>query len=132
MGRLRHYAQDTLRKGHNLQEPLHAVRWRFSALGYGTFVRTLINILCFQFNTLHRLIVGNALRRNPFAPFVPCHRIVSSDLKLGGFYGEWGTEGHEGSKCYKKVKMLEQEGVFFSDEGVLRNKESMLWSVEDM
>lgn len=95
------------------------------------FVRTLINILCFQFNTLHRLIVGNALRRNPFAPFVPCHRIVSSDLKLGGFYGEWGTEGHEGSKCFKKVKMLEQEGVFFSDEGVLRNK-SMLWSVEDM
>jgi O-6-methylguanine DNA methyltransferase len=29
--------------------------------------------------------VGNALRRNPFAPLVPCHRVVRSDGSLGGF-----------------------------------------------
>lgn len=29
--------------------------------------------------------VGNALHRNPFAPAVPCHRVVRSDGTLGGF-----------------------------------------------
>ncbi len=31
--------------------------------------------------------VGQALRRNPFAPKVPCHRVIASDLTLGGFAG---------------------------------------------
>ena len=31
--------------------------------------------------------VGNALNRNPFAPRVPCHRVVRSDGSLGGFAG---------------------------------------------
>lgn len=29
--------------------------------------------------------VGNALHKNPFAPIVPCHRVVKSDGSLGGF-----------------------------------------------
>ena len=29
--------------------------------------------------------IGNALRRNPFAPRVPCHRVVRSDGFLGGY-----------------------------------------------
>lgn len=29
--------------------------------------------------------VGNALNRNPFAPDVPCHRVVRSDGSIGGF-----------------------------------------------
>ena len=29
--------------------------------------------------------VGNALNRNPYAPRVPCHRVVKSDGSLGGF-----------------------------------------------
>lgn len=31
--------------------------------------------------------VGQALKRNPFAPLVPCHRIVRSDGTLGGYSG---------------------------------------------
>ena len=31
--------------------------------------------------------VGTALRRNPFAPKVPCHRVVRSDGSLGGYAG---------------------------------------------
>ena len=31
--------------------------------------------------------VGNVMARNPFAPFVPCHRVVSSDFTLGGYGG---------------------------------------------
>ena len=32
--------------------------------------------------------VGQALTRNPFAPRVPCHRVVRADGALGGF--AWG------------------------------------------
>jgi len=31
--------------------------------------------------------VGNVMARNPFAPLVPCHRVVSSDFTLGGYGG---------------------------------------------
>ncbi len=31
--------------------------------------------------------VGNVMAGNPFAPIVPCHRVVSSDFKLGGYGG---------------------------------------------
>jgi O-6-methylguanine DNA methyltransferase len=43
--------------------------------------------------------VGNALNRNPFAPLVPCHRVVRSNGSLGGFAG--GPE--------KKRRLLEME-----------------------
>ena len=32
--------------------------------------------------------VGQALKRNPFAPEVPCHRVIASDGSPGGFHGE--------------------------------------------
>ncbi|KAI4206579.1 MAG: hypothetical protein LQ348_000901 [Seirophora lacunosa] len=52
--------------------------------------------------------VGNALRNNPFAPRVPCHRVVAADKSLGGFGGEWGMRGkHAG----EKVRLLREEGV---------------------
>ena len=31
--------------------------------------------------------VGNALKKNPFAPYVPCHRVIASDGSLGGYSG---------------------------------------------
>ena len=31
--------------------------------------------------------VGNVMARNPFAPVVPCHRVVSADFTLGGYGG---------------------------------------------
>jgi methylated-DNA-[protein]-cysteine S-methyltransferase len=45
--------------------------------------------------------VGIALNRNPYAPRVPCHRVVGSDGSLTGFAG--GLE--------KKRQLLESEGV---------------------
>ncbi len=29
--------------------------------------------------------IGNACKRNPFPLFVPCHRVIQSDGKIGGF-----------------------------------------------
>jgi|SRR3989344_145897 len=47
--------------------------------------------------------VGSAMRRNPFAPSVPCHRVVNSNGNLGNFSGKGGVKA--------KIKLLEKEGV---------------------
>lgn len=46
--------------------------------------------------------VGNALGKNPLAPEVPCHRIVSAK-GIGGYSGEGGVS--------KKRQLLAREGV---------------------
>lgn len=33
--------------------------------------------------------IGQAMRRNPFAPVVPCHRVIATNMQLGGFSGQW-------------------------------------------
>jgi methylated-DNA-[protein]-cysteine S-methyltransferase len=33
--------------------------------------------------------VGQAMRRNPYAPEVPCHRVVAAAGTIGGFSGSW-------------------------------------------
>ena len=45
--------------------------------------------------------VGGAMNRNPYAPEVPCHRVVCGDGKIGGF----------ASGVVKKVGMLKEEEV---------------------
>lgn len=52
--------------------------------------------------------VGQALRCNPFAPEVPCHRVIASDLTVGGFCGS-----AEGPDIRRKLKLLNEEGVAF-------------------
>jgi methylated-DNA-[protein]-cysteine S-methyltransferase len=61
--------------------------------------------------------VGNALRSNPFAPHVPCHRVLATGGGLGGFYGSWGKNGKEGLHDDKKRKLLREEGVRFDGRG---------------
>lgn len=58
--------------------------------------------------------VGNAMRNNPFAPEVPCHRILSSDGSIGGFNGHWGEEGKYAGR---KKELLAEEGVRFDSKG---------------
>lgn len=60
--------------------------------------------------------VGNALRRNPFAPDVPCHRVVATGGKLGGFKGSWPRDG-EGITLDEKRGLLRGEGVRFDEDG---------------
>jgi len=45
--------------------------------------------------------VGNAMNKNPYAPHVPCHRVVGSNGGMTGF----------ASGVNKKIKMLRAEGV---------------------
>jgi methylated-DNA-[protein]-cysteine S-methyltransferase len=60
--------------------------------------------------------VGNALRRNPFAPEVPCHRVVATGGSLGGFKGSWPKNG-EGITITEKEKLLKGEGVKLDAKG---------------
>ncbi len=52
--------------------------------------------------------VGQALGHNPFAPIVPCHRILAANGKTGGFSANGGAE--------TKMRMLEIEGAFSADK----------------
>lgn len=60
--------------------------------------------------------VGNALRRNPFAPEVPCHRVVATGGALGGFKGKWPKDG-EGITLDEKRKLLRGEGIKIDERG---------------
>ncbi|KAJ6027323.1 Winged helix-turn-helix transcription repressor DNA-binding [Penicillium canescens] len=65
--------------------------------------------------------VGNAMRTNPFAPEVPCHRVLAADGRLGGYKGEWKVDGHKASGSFSEEKMvrLKEEGVDFVDGKVV-------------
>ena len=52
--------------------------------------------------------VGQALGHNPFAPIVPCHRILAAQGASGGFSAEGGTR--------TKLRMLEIEGAVLGKE----------------
>lgn len=52
--------------------------------------------------------VGTALGHNPFAPVVPCHRVIKSDGSLGGFSGAGGPAAKE--------KLLKKENKNFKKE----------------
>eukprot|EP00667_Euglena_gracilis_P025622 EG_transcript_30190 len=62
--------------------------------------------------------VGQALRHNPFAPVVPCHRVVAADRRLGGFNGHVG----DCAELRRKRAMLEAEGVKFIPDGRVHHR----------
>ncbi|ORY88736.1 6-O-methylguanine DNA methyltransferase [Leucosporidium creatinivorum] len=81
--------------------------------------------------------VGGALRDNPFAPYIPCHRVIASSLFIGGFQGEWGKEDvttekgrEESQKLAKKLRVLEEEGVNFDSKGKLIGGLEKVWNGE--
>ena len=39
--------------------------------------------------------VANACAKNPYAPKVPCHRVIRSDCTLGGFSRSWRDKNQE-------------------------------------
>lgn len=57
--------------------------------------------------------VGNAMRNNPFAPAVPCHRVLAADGKIGGYGGQWG----QGDLVKTKIQLLREEGLKFDGRG---------------
>lgn len=65
---------------------------------YGEIARKL--------NTKAYRAVGNACRKNPYAPRVPCHRVVRSDGTIGGFGGKIS-----GKTVEEKTLLLREENI---------------------
>ena len=47
--------------------------------------------------------VANAVGKNPYAPKIPCHRVIRSDGSLGGYSGKGGLK--------TKKLLLKKEGI---------------------
>ena len=47
--------------------------------------------------------VGTALRKNPLAPMIPCHRVIRSDGRIGNYSAGGGKR--------KKMQLLKKEGI---------------------
>ena len=47
--------------------------------------------------------VANAIGKNPYAPKIPCHRVIRSDGSLGGYSGKGGVK--------TKRLLLKKEGI---------------------
>ena len=48
--------------------------------------------------------VANACGKNPYAPQIPCHRVIRSDGGIGGYSGKGGVK--------TKKKLLKLEGLY--------------------
>lgn len=69
---------------------------------------TTYKILANALNTSAYRAIGQVLKKNPYAPEVPCHRVIASDGTIGGFNGN-----KFGPDIERKKKMLLSEGVQF-------------------
>ena len=47
--------------------------------------------------------VANACAKNPYAPKIPCHRVIRSDGGLGGYSGRGGIR--------EKIRLLKSEKI---------------------
>lgn len=103
--------------------------------------------------------VGGALRNNPFAPRIPCHRVIASSFFVGGFKGEWAASsapapedsdedldgdggkirnwhmpfrgGGMGPLQNEKLRMLVREGVVFGKGGKMSvSPDAALWQFD--
>jgi len=85
---------------------------------------TTYNLIAKYLNSSPRA-VGNALRTNPYAPQVPCHRVIKADLSIGGFRGSTGAC----ADINDKIQLLKEEGVIVDGKTFyLQNSDSSLFT----
>ena len=82
---------------------------------------TTYSMIAKKLNTRAYRAVGNACRRNPYAPRVPCHRVVRTDGTVGGFGGKTS-----GKTVEKKIRLLRKENVEIKN-GKITNFEKVLF-----
>lgn len=80
---------------------------------YGQIARKL--------NTKAYRAVGNACRKNPYAPRVPCHRVVRSDGTVGGFGGKTS-----GKTVKEKTQLLRKENVEVRNGKIVNFEKALL------
>lgn len=85
---------------HRVYEAARAVGWG-QTVSYGDLARNAGSAGAAR-------SVGQALRRNPVAIIIPCHRILASGNKVGGFSAHGGT--------FTKERLLALEGVHIAED----------------
>jgi len=75
---------------------------------------TTYGLIAKKLDTKAYRAVGNACRNNPYAPRVPCHRVVKSDGTIGGFAGKM-----KGKTVQNKVELLRKERVQVKDGKII-------------
>jgi len=63
--------------------------------------------------------VGQVMASNPFAPLVPCHRVIKADFSIGGFGGGKGS-------VKLKRKLLQREDKGFEKPSQVKTECGML------
>ncbi|MGC8866864.1 MAG: methylated-DNA--[protein]-cysteine S-methyltransferase [Elusimicrobiales bacterium] len=53
--------------------------------------------------------VALALKKNPFPPYIPCHRVIRSDGKIGGYSGAGGIK--------RKMYLIRRERLSLKERG---------------
>lgn len=77
--------------------------------------------------------VGQALGKNPFAPTIPCHRVVRSDGTLGGYSGRGGLRTKRALLAREARKHLFLLGILSSlTLGVRAETAKLLETPEDL
>jgi O-6-methylguanine DNA methyltransferase len=66
--------------------------------------------------------VGNVMAANPFAPIIPCHRVVKSNLGLGGYGG--------GLKTKLQILQRETQGFTKTEKIPIGEKSLQIFPVE--
>lgn len=54
--------------------------------------------------------IGQALKRNERPVIIPCHRVVRTDGRVGGYMGK--------SKVKEKIRLLREEGIAIRNEKI--------------
>ena len=75
---------------------------------------TTYGLIAKKLDTKAYRAVGNACRNNPYAPRVPCHRVVKSDGTIGGFAGKT-----KGKTVQNKIELLRREKVQVKDGKII-------------
>ena len=65
--------------------------------------------------------IGTCMKNNPYAPAVPCHRVVTTDGSIGGFKGK-----KSGKEITEKIALLKKEGVIVKN-GKIKNFTALLF-----
>ena len=60
-------------------------------------------------------VIGKIMNKNPYPVIVPCHRVIKSDGKIGGY--AWGEQ--------VKAKMLSNEGIKIKNGKILDVEKSI-------
>ena len=61
--------------------------------------------------------VGTAMKNNPYAPDLPCHRVINANGKIGNY-----AFGHK-----KKIQILKSEGILI-ENAKIKHLEDVLYN----